>query len=165
MKTWDSWVIQEETTSHYLDEVLEQDDAFSDVGRIAGPDQAPGILKLRSRTHLTWAGYLRNGKERHQLPFSTFDIEPQCTTAKLYIEHLGLGCHLPLLQLCVILLLKPLEVLGAHGLLQHRFHFNLSCPRLRRQKILRSTISVSEREPLRLARSTQNSLKSFWLSS
>ena len=53
MKTWDSWLIQEETTSHYLDEVLEQDDAFSDVGRIAGPDQAPGILKLRSRTHLT----------------------------------------------------------------------------------------------------------------
>ena len=53
MKTWDSWVIQEETTSHYLDKVLEQDDAFSDVGRIAGPDQAPGILELRSRTHLT----------------------------------------------------------------------------------------------------------------
>ena len=52
MKTLDSWVIQEEI-SHYLDEVLEQDDAFSDVGRIAGPDQAPGILKLRSRTHLT----------------------------------------------------------------------------------------------------------------
>ena len=52
MKTLDSLVIQEEI-SHYLDEVLEQDDAFSDVGRIAGPDQAPGILKLRSRTHLT----------------------------------------------------------------------------------------------------------------
>ena len=53
MKTKDSWVIQEDTISHYLDEVLEQDDAFSDVGRIAGPDQAPGIFKLRSRTHLT----------------------------------------------------------------------------------------------------------------
>ena len=38
--------------SRYFDEVLEQDDAFSDVRRIAGPDQAPGILKLRSRTHL-----------------------------------------------------------------------------------------------------------------
>ena len=32
-------MIQEDTISHYLDEVLEQDDAFSDVGRIAGPDQ------------------------------------------------------------------------------------------------------------------------------
>ena len=135
MKTWDSWVIQEEI-SHYLDEVLEQDDAFSDVGRIAGPDQAPGILELRSRTHLTWASYLRNGKERHQLPFSTFDIELQCTIANLFIEQSGLDCHLPLLQLCVILLLKPLEVLGAHGLLQHRFHFNLSCPRLQRRKYL-----------------------------
>ena len=65
MKTKDSWVIQEDTISQYLDEVLEQDDAFSDVRRIAGPDQAPGIFKLRSRTHLTWARYLRNGKERH----------------------------------------------------------------------------------------------------
>ena len=53
MKTKDSWVIQEDTISQYLDEVLEQDDAFSDVRRIAGPDQAPGIFKLRSRTHLT----------------------------------------------------------------------------------------------------------------
>ena len=53
MKTLGSWVIQEGAISRYLDEVLEQDDAFSDVGRIAGPDQAPGILKLRSRTHLT----------------------------------------------------------------------------------------------------------------
>ena len=62
--------------SRYFDEVLEQDDAFSDVGGIAGPNQAPGIFKLRPRTHLTWASYLRNGKERHYLPFSTFDIEP-----------------------------------------------------------------------------------------
>ena len=146
MKTLDSWVIQEEI-SHYLDEVLEQDDAFSNVRRIAGPDQAPGVFKLRSRTHLTWASYLRNGKERHQLPFSTFDIEPQCTTAKLYIEHLGLGCHLPLLQLCVILLLKPLEVLGAHGLLQHRFHFNLSCPRLRRRKYLHLRFRSQKENP------------------
>ena len=53
MKTLGSWVIQEEAISRYLDKVLEQDDAFSDVGRIAGPDQAPGILKLRPRTHLT----------------------------------------------------------------------------------------------------------------
>ena len=53
MKTKDSWVIQEDTITHYLDEVLEQDDAFSDVRRIAGPDQAPGIFKLRPRTHLT----------------------------------------------------------------------------------------------------------------
>ena len=78
----------QETISHYLDEVLEQDDAFSDVGRIAGPDQAPGILELRSRTHLTWASYLRN--LRHQLPISTFDIEPRCTIANLFIEHSGL---------------------------------------------------------------------------
>ena len=129
-------MIQEDTISHYLDEVLEQDDAFSDVRRIAGPDQAPGIFKLRPRTHLTWASYLRNGKERHYFPFSTFDIEPQCKVEKLFIEHSGLDCHLPLLQLCVILLLKPLEVLGAHSLLQYRFHFTLSCPRLRRQKYL-----------------------------
>ena len=88
-------------------------------------------------------------------------MEPQCTIANLLIEHSGLDCHLPLLQLCVILLLKPLEVLGAHSLLQHRFHFKLSCPRLRRQKYLRFTIPISEREPLRLARATQNSLRAF----